>query len=126
MKRENIFNIRETAEILVPDKIARKSYLYVVGLALVMMGMISVLLRTLPPQVPLYFTLPWGEARLAPKQMLFVLPGLVWLLLVVNLMIARAVSTLSLLLPRVLAVATLVMSGMLFVALFGIVQSLVL
>lgn len=126
MKRENIFNIRETAVILVPDRISRLSYVYAIGIFLLMVGLLTVFLGKLPPNVPLYFTLPWGEARLAPKQMLYGLPGLTVLFLVVNLLVARAVQKLSPLLPKVLAVSTLVVAGMLLIALLGIAKSLIL
>ena len=126
MKRENIFNIRETAEILVPDKTSRISYVYAILLVVVVSVLISMFLGKLPPEIPLYFTQPWGESRLAPKQMLYLLPFIAFVFLVINLMFARTIRHLSPLLPRVLAVSTLVITLMLSIALFGIAQSLVL
>lgn len=126
IKSRQIFNIRETAETLVPDKLGRSSYLIACGLVLVMLILITLLLGSLPPTVPLYFTLPWGEARLAPKLMLYILPSITLILIVFNLGLGRLSDKLSPLLPRVLAVSTVVIAGMMLISLLGIMQSLVL
>lgn len=125
-KNKQTFSIRETAETLVPDKLGRTSYLIALMLIVVMLGLITVLLAKIPPSVPLYFTLPWGEARLAPKGMLYILPAISLIFMIFNLGLGRISLKLSLLLPRVLAVASAVISGMLLISLLGIIQSLIL
>lgn len=126
IKNKQTFSIRETAEILVPDKLGRTSYFVSFALIIVMLGMITILLRRLPFVVPLYFTLPWGEARLAPRLMLYVLPIIAISCFIINLGLGRIAMKLSPLLPRVLAVASAIVSGMMTIALIGIVQSLIL
>lgn len=126
IKSKQIFSIRETAEILVPDKLGRGSYLTSLALVLVMLLLITLMLGRLPPSVPLYFTLPWGEARLAPKPMLYILPIITLILIVFNLGLGRLSDKLSPLLPRVLAVSTVVIAGMMLISILGIMQSLVL
>lgn len=125
-KNKQRFSIRETAEILVPDELGRTSYL--IGILMIGVGLALVmgLLGKLPPVVPLYFTLPWGEARLAPKLMLYTIPGIALVFLIFNLGLGRIMGKLSPLLPRVLAVATAVEGGMMLIALLGIIQSLIL
>ena len=125
-KNKQTFSIRETAEILVPDKLGRTSYLIALMLIIIMLGLITVLIVKMPPSVPLYFTLPWGEARLAPKAMLYILPAISLVFLIFNLGLGRISLKLSLLLPRVLAVASAAISGMLLISLLGIIQSLIL
>lgn len=125
-QNKQTFSIRETAETLVPDKMARGGYWIGLALILVMVLLISGLLTRLPSVVPLYFTLPWGEARLASKLMLYILPGLSLIFFILNLVVSRILRHLSALLPRVLAVATAVVTTMMLVALLGIVQSLIL
>ncbi|MFH1244171.1 MAG: hypothetical protein V1487_01145 [bacterium] len=120
------FNISETAEILVPDKLGRTSYFVGLMIGAIMTILITILLPKLPAVVPMYFTLPWGEARLTSRVMLYLLPVLTLLILMVNLSLGRVAGKLSLLLPRVLAVGTAVTAGMLLLALVGIVQSLIL
>lgn len=111
---------------MVPDELGRTSYL--IGILMIGVGLALVmgLLGKLPPVVPLYFTLPWGEARLAPKLMLYTIPGIALVFLIFNLGLGRIMGKLSPLLPRVLAVATAVESGMMLIALLGIIQSLIL
>jgi hypothetical protein len=126
IKSKQIFNIRETAQTLVPDKLGRSSYLASLAFVLVMLLLITLMLGSLPPSVPLYFTLPWGEARLAPKLMLYILPIITLVLIVFNLGLGRLSDKLSPLLPRVLAVSTFVIAGMMLISILGIMQSLVL
>lgn len=126
IKNRQTFSIRETAEILIPDLLGRKSYLVTVGLIILMLGLIGGLYQKLPGTVPLYFTLPWGEVRLAPKAVLFMLPALALSFMAINLGLGRLSTKLSLLLPRVLAVATAVITAMLLASLIGIIQSLLL
>jgi len=125
-KNKQTFSIRETAEILVPDIFGRRNYLIALGVSLVMFTMIAVLYPKLPRSVPLYFTMPWGEARLASKMALYVLPVISMVFLIFNLALGRLSTKLSPLLPRVLAVSTVVVTCMIMIALIGIVQSLIL
>lgn len=126
IKIKQTFNIRETAEILVPDSFGRMSYLAALLLMIVMVGIIVILSSRLPSSVPLYFTLPWGEARLAPKFMLFVLPGISLIFLIFNLVLSRISRKLSPLLPKILSVSLMVVTIMLMISLLGILQSLIL
>ncbi len=119
------FNIRETAEILVPDQLGRVSYGISLLLVGSMAGLITATLSKLPVVVPLYFTLPWGEARLASRTMLYLLPGLGLVIMGVNLSLGKVTARLSPLLPKTLSVGTLVITLMLLLSTLGIWQSLV-
>lgn len=125
-KNKQTFSIRETAEILVPDSLGRSSYLMAILLIVIMIMIISSLLSRLPLVVPLYFTLPWGESRLTSKLVLYLLPISSFLFLVINLGLGRLSVKLSPLLPRILAVSTTVVAGMMMISLLGIIQSLIL
>lgn len=125
-KTKLTFNIRETAEILVPDQMGRTSYYIALLMILVMVSLITVLLSSLPGSVPLFFSMPWGESRLAPKGMLYLLPSISVIFLIINLGLGKMASKLSPLLPRILAVASAVVAGMMIISLGGIIQSLIL
>lgn len=125
-KNRQTFSITQTAEILVPDKLGRSSYLVALLIFLLMILIITLLLAKLPPNIPLYFTLPWGEARLAPRVVIYALPLLTLLFAAINLGLGRLSNKLSPLLPRVLAVSSMVLSGMFLIALIGILQSLII
>lgn len=126
IKIKKTFSISETAETLVPDKLGRTGYFIALIMILVMLAMITMLLGNLPAVVPLFFTLPWGESRLAPKIMLYMLPLIAILFLAINLTLGRMSLKLSSLLPTVMAVSTAVVTFILLVSLLGIVQSLIL
>ena len=49
-------------------------------------------LSSLPPEIPLWYTKPWGAARLAPSEKLSLIPILGGALLVLNLLIYRLLS----------------------------------
>jgi len=125
-KNKQTFSIRETAEILVPDKFGRTSYLIALSVCIVMILIIVALYQRVPINVPMFFTLPWGEARLAPRIVLYLLPLTAILCLVLNLFLGRVSAKLSPLLPQVLSVSTAIISAMMLVSLLGIIQSLIL
>lgn len=125
-KNKQTFNISQTAEILVPDKLGRTSYLIAICQILLMIVIIGLVYTYLPNRMPIFFTLPWGEARLGPKILMFLLPLLPIIFIVFNLGLGRISDKLSPLLPRVLAVSSAVVAFMMFIALFGILQSIIL
>ena len=45
----------------------------------------------LPPTVPLWYSLPWGGAQLAPKLLLFLIPAISLLFFVFNLLFPQLV-----------------------------------
>jgi hypothetical protein len=45
-------------------------------LIVIQLGLIAFAWWRLPPQIPLYYSLPYGFARLAPKLLILMLPGL--------------------------------------------------
>lgn len=59
----------------------------------------------LPPEVPLFHSLPWGEEQLAVKWQLFFLPFLSLIFLIVDLLLARRLYSQNLFLSRVLALS---------------------
>lgn len=65
---------------------------------------------SLPPQVPLYYSLPWGESQLASAPALFILPTISLVLLVINHLFAISLSKTSQLLSKFLIAASLVVS----------------
>ena len=51
-------------------------------------GMILIFFSQLPNEVPLFYSLPWGESQLASGQVLFILPGLSLTTLLFNTIIS--------------------------------------
>lgn len=75
----------------------------------------------LPPQVPLYYSLPWGESQLTQASLLFLLPTISLILLLINHLFAISLTKISLLLSRLLLSISLVFSFLSLIALFHIV-----
>ncbi len=126
MKNKITFQFREVSETLVPNRSERISYMVALVFVLLMVVLTSVLWSRFPVVIPLYFSLPWGEARLANRFMLYLLPLLSLSILMTNLALGRLLVKLSPLLPRVLAIGAAVIALMLVIALFGIILSLLL
>lgn len=125
-KNQQTFSIRESAEILVPDKLSRTCYLGALLIAIVMFAIIGLVYAKLPPTIPFYFTLPWGEERLTGRLTLVMLPFLAMAFTMLNIILGRLSAKLSPLLPRVASVAALSVAFMLLIATYGIIQSLIL
>lgn len=74
----------------------------------------------IPPQIPLLYSLPWGDQQLVSTNTLFLIPGLLFLFLVLNFLLATIFNNSSginqdrlLITTRILSIATL------FTALLG-------
>jgi len=52
-------------------------------------GFFFIFYRQLPPQVPLFYSRPWGERQLVSPYALLFLPSLSLVLLIVNVLISR-------------------------------------
>ncbi|OGE26858.1 hypothetical protein A3C26_03065 [Candidatus Daviesbacteria bacterium RIFCSPHIGHO2_02_FULL_39_12] len=50
---------------------------------------ILILDKSLPPKLPLFYSLPWGDAQLASPQQLFIIPSVIILITLLNLTISR-------------------------------------
>lgn len=121
---ENKFRIRIDPQALVPNESVRKYYWWSVLVTMMLAAGIVVLWRYLPQTVPLFFTEPWGEARLAPKIYLFLLPIISLTVTTVNVLVGKAVTSEHKVLVYALATGSLGVSVILLVALYGIAQSL--
>lgn len=77
-------------------------------------GLLIILVRSkLPPQVPLYYSLPWGDSQLTSPHALWWLPAICIVIIVVNLIISIFLK--QLVLTRILS------SGSLLAAMLAII-----
>lgn len=109
---------------LVPKSSARLFYFAAFWITVLQAVVIAWIWKSLPRVVPLFFTEPWGEARLAPKLLLFLIPLLSTISIVVNLVLGLKAKGESPVLSYALAVASLVVAVMFGVAVAGILQSI--
>lgn len=78
----------------------------------------------LPPQVPLFYSLPWGKEQLAPPVLLWFLPASSSVLVVINLFLVGLFSS-DKLLVRILAVTIGLYSGLAALILFQIINLII-
>jgi cellulose synthase/poly-beta-1,6-N-acetylglucosamine synthase-like glycosyltransferase len=78
----------------------------------------------LPPQVPLFYSLPWGEPQLASASQLFFLPTFSIVFSLINNLLAATIFSKTTLLSKLLVVSSLVISILSLVTLFQIISLL--
>lgn len=54
-------------------------------IAFSMVAFVLISAKFLPPKLPLFYSLPWGEKQLANKQQLLIIPALIFLVTLCNL-----------------------------------------
>lgn len=77
--------------------------------------------KTLPPEVPLFYSLPWGEKQLAPKFFLFLLPLSSVITLLVNIFFAKKAKE-ELLVAKLLIIGAFLFSLLAIITLFKIIS----
>lgn len=78
--------------------------------------------NTLPDQIPLYYSLPWGESQLASVSALFFLPTFSIVLLLINHLFATFFFNSIKLFSRLLVAFSLIFSIFSFITLFQIIN----
>jgi len=76
----------------------------------------------LPPQVPLFYTRPWGEEQLVHPANLFILPGLGLLVFLINLFILSFVPKEEKLINQILISLILVFNFLSLITLIQIIR----
>lgn len=83
---------------------------YVIIIIVFEIGYLVFRFNSLPPQVPLFFSLPWGEKQLASASSLFVLPGFTILVTFFNYFIAALIPQSQFFFRRLLIIFSLIFS----------------
>jgi hypothetical protein len=91
---------------------------------IVLLCQVAVLLvkfNTLPPQIPLFYSLPWGSSQIASAPSVFILPGFSLAVMLVNNLLAIFFLKSTKLFSRLLVVISLICSIFAAIALFQII-----
>lgn len=102
------------------DKLIRRNFklcLFLVSLSLLL---IVLKFRELPPQVPLFYSLVWGEKQLADRLLLFLLPFFSLIVLLLNSYLANK-NREEIVTVRLLIAGTLLFSLLSLIALIKII-----
>ncbi|HEX8923171.1 MAG TPA: hypothetical protein VF828_00370 [Patescibacteria group bacterium] len=94
---------------------------WILLLIILQLAVIFFKFNDLPPQVPLYYSLPWGEKELANSASLFMLPVYSIIVFLVDSSLAAALLNKSVLFSRLLLISSLVFSLLSCITLFKII-----
>lgn len=91
-------------------------------LLLTQIGLITYFFTRLPPQVPVYYSLIWGEDRLGATGTLFLLPGFCLFVFTLNTILAAVMAGNQKVLSKILLQSSAVISILALVALLNILR----
>lgn len=74
--------------VIFGQKTVRPALLIALGLILAMVALFFIFYKKLPPQVPLFYSRPWGESQLTSPWLLLVLPALSLFIVIFNLILS--------------------------------------
>lgn len=103
------------------DKICFYSMALSILFILVDFIVIALKFAGLPSQIPLYYSLPWGNNQLGSSSQILILPIISNLILLTNLSVSWYLHDSQLILKRLLSITTLILSSLLLITTWGIV-----
>lgn len=80
-----------------------------------------ILYNSLPKELPLFYSLPWGENQLIEKQQFFILPTVLLLIGALNISLTWQLHLSQIILRRVLSLSLLVSSLIIFITAFKVI-----
>lgn len=104
------------------EKTNNKIFIWNVVFILLQLGLLFWKFNDLPTSVPLYYSLPWGQSRLASLSALFLLPAFSLIIGLINNILALSLFASIKLLSRLLVIFSLIFSILVFVSLFQIIN----
>jgi len=108
---------------LIRDKFFSVSFILMIIFFLVSVILIFMKINSLPPQVPLFYSQPWGLEQLASKDNLFLIPVTLGGILLINLILSLIFWNKSQFLTKVLIGLALICS---FLTILTLIQILLL
>ena len=90
-------------------------------LILIQTALLLINFKNLPSEVPLFYSLPWGEKRLVDTGFLFLLPSLSLFILLINFLISKKIYDKERLLSRISLFIALTFVVLTIITLFQIV-----
>jgi len=90
-------------------------------LLLVGIGLTAFKTRSLPPEVPVFYSKPWGEERLAARQFLWILPAISALVIILNTILVSIFAKKIKFLAQVIAISLFVLTVLIILTLVKII-----
>lgn len=94
-----------------------------ISLALVFFIFLLSLLQSnsLPSQIPLFYSLPWGEKQLVSTSQFLILPFVILIIILINIIITWHLHPSQLLFKRLLSISSILVSLLMFVTALKII-----
>lgn len=102
----------------------RKLHFWIILSPLILSLIITIavfLLKFLPPRLPLFYSLPWGEGQLATYQQFLIIPAIISLITLINLIISWQLHPSQVFFKKMLILSPIVISLILTITLIKIV-----
>ena len=115
---KGLFNFKEIGS----DKIISRGNIITFLIILASLLFIAVQFRILPPYVPIFNQLPWGEDRLSSTLWIFLPVGGVTILSFVNIFLSSVIYTKSQIISRMLTVSSILSSFLSFLFIVRTIQ----
>lgn len=90
-------------------------------LAIAVVFSILILSKSLPPKLPLFYSLAWGDTQLVSSQQLFIIPSIIVLITLFNLILTWQLHSSQVFFKRILLFSSLLVSIILTITFFKIV-----
>lgn len=111
-----------TVSLPIQDKVSRISFQLALVFWLAQIFALVSSWRHLPPQLPLFYSRPWGEEQLASPLGLLLLPGLSIGVMLINLAVNLVFSKQTVLIRRIMAATAAVFSFLCLITLTQIIR----
>lgn len=108
---------------ILADKTAQRGFIFCMVIIALSIIYITFYYNALPPLIPLFNQLPWGEQRLSKTIGIFIPPLIALLIFLVNLIIASKFYAKSPLIARMLAITSFLISILTFLFIIRTVQA---
>lgn len=112
-KKNNIWNINDAQRSLKGDKFSFYLFVSCWIFLIVQLLLIALFWLRLPPQIPIFYSRPWGEAILSTKYAIGIIPAITTGIVIVNLFVSSRFST-NLFLRRIILIFTFLAAFMCF------------
>lgn len=90
-------------------------------LSLVMTAVIMILFKFLPPKLPLFYSIAWGNGQLATQKQFLIIPASISLITILNLVISRQLHPSQSFFKKVLLISSIVASVILITTFIKII-----
>lgn len=117
--------MRKFINTITIDKITYRGFLISFLLIILSIGFIAFYYKSLPPYIPVFNQLPWGEARITPTFGIFIPIAIYFGVFITNIIFTSAVYMKNPLIARIVAATTLLIGILNFIFLVRTVFILV-